>query len=135
MNWRVVGLWAAHAASAAIVTLVVGRIGGVVAQAGVVAVVTAIAATSSFRKIPTTFALLGGWAAISPITVAGSVLIWLIPAAKRRSVWAGATLAAASLPLGVWLVMHPGSVVTGLATVAAAIVVWSQREQWKELGF
>ncbi|MCC6585620.1 MAG: hypothetical protein IT168_02775 [Bryobacterales bacterium] len=135
MKGRTVGIWAAHAVVAALVSLLVGRAGGNVAQAAVVAALAAVAGNRRLGDAPRTLVLLGGWAAISPLTAAGSAVVWLVPAIVRRTGWAGATLAAGSLPLGVWLVMHPGPVVVSLAGVAAAIVVWGQRDRIKELGF
>ena len=134
MNWRVVGIWAAQAVGAGLVSLVAGRVGGVIAQALIVIVLVGVVAARPLAKIPEVLVLLAGWAAISPVTVAGSVLVWLVPALLRKSGWAGATLAAATLPLGVWLVMHPGWVVVTMAAIAAGIVVWTQRDQWKAWG-
>ena len=134
MNWRTVGVWAAHAVAAGAISFLAGRVGGVIAQALIVIVLVGVVKARPLARVPGTLVLLAGWAAISPVTVAGSVLVWLVPAALRKSVWAGATLAAATLPFGVWLVMHPGWVVLALTAMAAGIVVWTQQDQWKEWG-
>jgi hypothetical protein len=116
---------------------IAGRLAGAVGAAVAVACLIAVQATivgAKLGPVPATLVLIGGFWVLSPWAAAGAVLIWVVPGAIRGNPLAGASLAAAAFPLGLWLLAHPGPVVLVLAVVAAGLAVWMQRTWWKEFG-
>ena len=137
IQWRRAGVWAGHLIASAVVAWVVmraaGPVGAAVAVAGLTAVQTLIIG-SRLGAVPATLLLIGGFWVLSPWAAAGAVLIWVVPGAIRGNPLAGASLAAAAFPLGLWLLAHPGAPVLVPAVIAAALAVWMQRHWWKEFG-
>lgn len=113
------------------------RLAGPVGAAAVVLVLVAIQTLflrARLGAVPAALLLIGGFWVLSPWAAAGTVLVWIVPGAVRGNPLAGASLAAAASPVGLWLLAHPGPLVLLLAGIAAGLAVWMQRQWWKEFG-
>lgn len=137
IQWRRAGVWAGHLMAGAVVAWIALRLAGPAGAAAAVAVIVAMQTLllrAKLGPVPATLLLIGGFWALSPWAAAGTMLVWIVPGAVRGNPLAGASLAAAALPVGLWLLAHPGPVVLGLAGLAAGLAVWMQRQWWKEFG-
>lgn len=105
--------------------------GAVIAIAGVAALLLRNATLPTF---PATLALIGAIAPVSPPAALGAAVIWTVTAVVRRKLLAGSALAAAALPLGVWLLEHPGPLPVLAVAVASALAFWAQLENVKQSG-
>jgi glycerol-3-phosphate acyltransferase PlsY len=77
--------------------------------------------------------LAGSILALAPVTAAAVIAVFAAVAVRTRYVSAGSVVAAASLPLGVWLIEHPSAIELGAAGAAAAIVLWRHRDNLRRL--
>lgn len=137
IQWLRAAIWAAHLVVGALAAWIAWRLAGALGAAVAVACLIAVQSMivgAKLGPVPATLVLIGGFWVLSPWAAAGAVLIWIVPGVIRGNPLAGASLAAAAFPLGLWLLAHPGPVVVVLAVVAAGLAVWMQRTWWKEFG-
>lgn len=136
-RWKQAAVWFGHLAVAATASGLAGGWRGARAAALTMVVLVGLhvgMAGSRWGRVPLTLLLIGGCWAWTPWAAAGATLIWAIGALLRANPLAGSSLAAATLPVGVWLLAHPGAAVLALSVLASGLVVWRQREWWREFG-
>jgi glycerol-3-phosphate acyltransferase PlsY len=75
----------------------------------------------------------GAWSYIAPVPVAAVLVLFVAVTLYSRHVSLGSVMAAASFPLGVWLIDHPGTLQVLAAALAAALVVWRHRTNLRRI--
>ncbi len=61
---------------------------------------------------------------LTPIPLVAALVLLVIVVAATRHISMGSIAAAGSLPLGVWLIMHPPAVVLAASLVAGAFIIY-----------
>jgi glycerol-3-phosphate acyltransferase PlsY len=70
----------------------------------------------------------GAFLYLTPIPALAGIIVFVITVAVTRYISAGSILAAATFPLGVWLIEHPTPTVVLAALIAAVIVIYRHKE-------
>ncbi len=76
---------------------------------------------------------LGAFLYLTPIPALAALIVFVITVAVTRYISAGSILAAATFPLGVWLIEHPTLNELIAAVIAAAIVVYRHRDNIRRM--
>jgi acyl phosphate:glycerol-3-phosphate acyltransferase len=71
---------------------------------------------------------IGAFLYLTPIPALAAMIVFVITVAVTGFISAGSILAAATFPLGVWLIDHPSPNVLIVAVIAAAIVVYRHKQ-------
>jgi acyl phosphate:glycerol-3-phosphate acyltransferase len=66
---------------------------------------------------------IGAYLCLTPLPLAGALLVWLGTVALTRFVSLGSILAAGTFPLAVWLIAHPPLSVMVASIVSAALII------------
>jgi acyl phosphate:glycerol-3-phosphate acyltransferase len=66
---------------------------------------------------------IGAYLCLTPLPLAGALLVWLGTVALTRLVSLGSILAAGTFPLAVWLIAHPPLSVMVASIVSAALII------------
>jgi glycerol-3-phosphate acyltransferase PlsY len=77
-----------------------------------------------FRGGKAVASFIGAFAYLTPIPLAASLLLLVVVVAATHYISMGSIAAAGSLPLGVWLIMHPPAVVLAASLVAAVFIIY-----------
>ena len=75
----------------------------------------------------------GAFLYLTPIPALAGIIVFVITVAATRYISAGSILAAATFPLGVWLIDHPTPNVVVAAVIAAAIVIYRHKENMQRM--
>lgn len=67
---------------------------------------------------------IGAFLYLTPVALLATLVVFVLVVAATRHISMGSIVAAASLPLAVWLIMHPPAPVELVSIVAAAFVVF-----------
>ncbi len=70
---------------------------------------------------------IGAFLYLAPIPLFASLLVFVIVVAATRHISLGSIIAAAALPLGVWLIMHPPASLIWTALVAGAFIIYRHK--------
>jgi glycerol-3-phosphate acyltransferase PlsY len=76
---------------------------------------------------------IGAFLYLTPLPLAAVLLVFVITVAATRHISAGSILAAATFPLGVWLILHPPVPVFLASLIAGAFIVYRHRSNWDRL--
>jgi glycerol-3-phosphate acyltransferase PlsY len=76
---------------------------------------------------------IGAFLYLTPIPLAAVLLVFLITVAITRHISAGSILAAATFPLGVWIILHPPGVVLLASLVAGGFIVYRHKTNIERL--
>ena len=72
-------------------------------------------------------AFIGAFLYLTPVPMLAALVVFLAVAAGTRHVSAGSIVAAASFPVGVWLILHPSAEVLLAALIAGVFIVVRHR--------
>jgi len=75
----------------------------------------------------------GAFSCLTPLPLAAALVVWVVTVAVTRYVSLGSVLAAGSLPLAVWLILHPPAPVLAASLVAGAFIIWRHRSNLQRL--
>ena len=75
----------------------------------------------------------GAFLCLTPIPALAAMLLFVIAVTVTGFISAGSILAAATFPLGLWLIAHPTPNVLLAALIAAAIVVYRHKENMRRM--
>lgn len=75
----------------------------------------------------------GAFAYLTPLPLAGVLLLFIAVVAVTRYISAASILAAATFPFGVWMILHPPVQVTAAAFIAGAFIVYRHRSNLARL--
>ena len=75
----------------------------------------------------------GAFLYLTPIPALAAIIVFVIAVVVTRYISAGSILAAATFPLGVWLIAHPTLNELLAALIAAAIVVYRHKENMRRM--
>ena len=75
----------------------------------------------------------GAFLCLAPLPLTAVLVVFVVTVAATRYISLGSVLAAASLPLAVWLISHPSWPVTASAFVAGAFILWRHRSNLERL--
>lgn len=67
---------------------------------------------------------IGAFGYLTPLPLFASLIVFMIVVAMTRHISAGSIMAAGTFPLGVWLILHPPGIVTLVALVSAALIIY-----------
>jgi len=81
-----------------------------------------------FRGGKAMASFIGAFLYLTPIPLLASLVVFVIVVAATRQISMGSIIAAASLPLATWLIMHPPAPLVLASLVAGAFVVLRHRE-------
>jgi glycerol-3-phosphate acyltransferase PlsY len=76
---------------------------------------------------------IGAFLYLTPIPLAAVLLVFLITVAITRHISAGSILAAATFPLGVWIILHPPGVVLLASLIAGGFIVYRHKTNIERL--
>ncbi len=76
---------------------------------------------------------IGAFLYLTPIPMLAALIVFVITVAATRYISAGSILAAATFPLGVWLIEHATANELIAAVIAAAIVVYRHRDNVRRM--
>ncbi len=76
---------------------------------------------------------IGAFLYLTPIPMLAALIVFVITVAATRYISAGSILAAATFPLGVWIIEHPTVNELMVAVIAAAIVVYRHRDNVRRM--
>lgn len=86
-----------------------------------------------FRGGKAVASCVGAFLYLEPLPLAAVLVVWIVIVAVTRYVSLGSVVAAATLPLAVWLIAHPPAAVTGAAAAAGAFIVWRHQSNLRRL--
>ncbi len=66
---------------------------------------------------------IGAFLYLAPIPLLASLVVFVIVVAATRQISLGSISAAAALPLGIWLIMHPPATLIWTALIAGAFII------------
>jgi glycerol-3-phosphate acyltransferase PlsY len=69
----------------------------------------------------------GAFLCLAPLALAAVLVVWVVTVAATRYVSLGSILAAGSLPLAVWLILHPPAPLVAAALIGGAFIVWRHK--------
>jgi glycerol-3-phosphate acyltransferase PlsY len=70
---------------------------------------------------------IGAFLYLTPIPLLATLVVFVIVVAATRHISMGSIIAAASLPLGTWLILHPPAPIILTSLIAAAFIVSRHR--------
>lgn len=76
---------------------------------------------------------IGAFLYLTPIPALAALIVFVITVTVTRYISAGSILAAATFPLGVWIIEHPTVNQLVVAVIAAAIVVYRHRDNVRRM--
>jgi len=76
---------------------------------------------------------IGAFLYLTPLPLAAVLLVFLITVAITRHISAGSILAAATFPIGVWIILHPPVVVLLASLIAGAFIVYRHKANIERL--
>ena len=76
---------------------------------------------------------IGAFAYLTPLPLVAVLLLFIVTVAVTRYISAASILAAATFPLGVWIILHPPVQVTIGAFLAGAFIVYRHKSNWSRL--
>ncbi|HML18703.1 MAG TPA: glycerol-3-phosphate 1-O-acyltransferase PlsY [Bryobacteraceae bacterium] len=76
---------------------------------------------------------IGAFLYLTPLPLVAVLIVFVITVAVTRYISAGSILAAATFPLGVWLILHPPAPVLLASLVAAAFIVYRHKSNLERL--
>lgn len=76
---------------------------------------------------------IGAFLYLTPMPLAAVLLIFVIVVVATQHISAGSILAAATFPLGVWMILHPPAPVLLAALVAGVFIVYRHKENIQRL--
>ncbi|MGE5236099.1 MAG: glycerol-3-phosphate 1-O-acyltransferase PlsY [Acidobacteriota bacterium] len=77
--------------------------------------------------------LVGSYALVAPLALAVTAVVWLVACAVSRVVAVGSLVAAATLPIAVYVVARPSPGVVGCTVATSLVVLWRHRENLARL--
>jgi acyl phosphate:glycerol-3-phosphate acyltransferase len=80
-----------------------------------------------FRGGKAVASLVGAFLCLAPLALAAEVVVFAGVVAWTRYISMGSIAGAATLPLAVWLILHPSMYVVLAAAIAGAFVIWRHR--------
>lgn len=86
-----------------------------------------------FRGGKAMASFVGAFLYLTPIPLAAVLVVFLVMVAWTRYVSLGTVAAAGSLPLGVWLILHPPVAVFAASLIGGAFIVYRHRENLQRL--
>lgn len=86
-----------------------------------------------FRGGKAVASCVGAFLYLAPLPLAAVLVVWVVIVGVTRYVSLGSVVAAATLPLAVWLIAHPPAAVTGAAAAAGAFIVWRHQSNLQRL--
>lgn len=86
-----------------------------------------------FRGGKAAAAFFGAWFYLAPLPTLAVLLLFAVAVAYSRHVSLGSVSAALTLPLGVWMIDHPGPATVTAAVVSGALVVWRHRDNLQRI--
>lgn len=86
-----------------------------------------------FRGGKAVASCVGAFLYLAPLATAAVVVVWIGIVAVTRYVSLGSVVAAGSLPLAVWLILHPDAALTAAAAVAGAFIIWRHKSNLQRL--
>jgi glycerol-3-phosphate acyltransferase PlsY len=69
----------------------------------------------------------GAFLYLTPVPMLASLVLFAIVVAATRHISLGSIVAAGSLPLAVWIIMHPPGVMVAATTAAGAFIIYRHR--------
>jgi glycerol-3-phosphate acyltransferase PlsY len=75
----------------------------------------------------------GAFLYLTPIPALAGIIVFVIAVVVTRYISAGSILAAATFPIGVWLIEHPTPSVLLAALIAALIVIYRHKENMQRM--
>ena len=75
----------------------------------------------------------GAFLYLTPIPALAGIIVFVITVVVTRYISAGSILAAATFPLGVWVIEHASLNVILAAVIAAAIVVYRHKDNMRRM--
>jgi glycerol-3-phosphate acyltransferase PlsY len=76
---------------------------------------------------------IGAFLYLTPLPLFAVLIVFLITVIATRHISAGSILAAATFPLGVWLILHPPASVVIASLVAAAFIIYRHKSNVERL--
>jgi acyl phosphate:glycerol-3-phosphate acyltransferase len=76
---------------------------------------------------------IGAFLYLTPLPLAAVLFVFVITVAITRHISAGSILAAATFPLGVWIILHPPGVVLLASLIAGAFIVYRHKANIERL--
>jgi acyl phosphate:glycerol-3-phosphate acyltransferase len=76
---------------------------------------------------------IGAFLYLTPVPLAAVLFVFVITVAITRHISAGSILAAATFPLGVWIILHPPAVVLLASLIAGAFIVYRHKANIERL--
>lgn len=76
---------------------------------------------------------IGAFLYLTPLPLFAVLIVFVIVVAASRTISAGSILAAATFPLGVWLILHPAEPVVLASLIAGAFIVYRHRANLERL--
>ena len=76
---------------------------------------------------------IGAFLYLTPLPLAAVLLVFLITVAITRHISAGSILAAATFPIGVWIILHPPVVVLLASLIAGGFIVYRHKANIERL--
>jgi len=70
----------------------------------------------------------GAFLRLAPVPLAAVLAVFVVVVAVSRHISLGSIVGAATLPLGVWLILHPAWPMPAAAVVAGAFIIYRHRE-------
>ncbi len=86
-----------------------------------------------FRGGKAVASFVGAFLCLTPLPLAAVLVVFVGVVAYTRFISMGSIVAAGSLPLAVWLILHPPLPVFLASLVAAAFIVWRHRDNLERL--
>lgn len=77
-----------------------------------------------FKGGKTVATFIGAFGWLTPVPLLAALVVLIVVVAATRYISAGSMLAAATFPLGVWIILHPSLTVTLSSIIAAAFIVY-----------
>jgi glycerol-3-phosphate acyltransferase PlsY len=80
-----------------------------------------------FQGGKTVATFIGAFGCLTPVPLAAALLVFAVVVAATRYISAGSIIAAATFPLGVWIILHPPATVVLASLLAAGFIVYRHR--------
>ena len=81
-----------------------------------------------FKGGKTVATFVGAFGCLTPLPLLAALLVFAIVVAATRYISAGSMVAAATFPLGVWIILHPSLTVMLASLLASGFIVYRHRE-------
>jgi glycerol-3-phosphate acyltransferase PlsY len=81
-----------------------------------------------FRGGKAVAAFVGAYLCLAPLPLAAVLVVFVVMTAWTRHISLGSMVAAATLPLAVWLIEHPPATVVVTAILSGSLIVYRHRE-------